>query len=108
MSYSLRIDTGRIKAKIVTPDAKIYANTRMYVRNDKYVPFRSGRLSKDVRVTEDYIHYLAPYAARCYYGNFNFRKDYHPNATNRWAEFMYANEKEEYLRELQRYIEVRL
>lgn len=39
-----------------------------------------------VSVKGDGIHFNVPYASRMYHGDFNFRRESHPLATNYWGE----------------------
>lgn len=52
---------------------------------DKYVPYRTGALSRSVRNTPFKVTYSTPYAKRVYYGQgMNFNKEHHDEATAEW------------------------
>lgn len=108
MGYRINVDFAAIKNKIDNPALRLYAHERLKIYCDKYVPYRSGHLSKDARATEQGVHYIAPYAVYCYFGNFNFRKDQHPDATSHWDKVMLLNQGDSYFNELKEYIIQRL
>lgn len=108
MGYKINVKPEKLSAKIYNPEMMLYAHTRLYAYCNDYVPYRTGRLAKDVRISEKGVLYLAPYAANCYYGNWNFRKDHHQLATNYWNEYMWHDRQDEYLEEIRQYIVQRL
>lgn len=65
---------------------------------DPYVPFLEGPLSQTVEVHPECVRYIQPYARYQYYGvNFNFTKDYHPQATAMWNQVMMSEHREEFV-----------
>ncbi len=85
ITVKVDIDAAKIARKAVTPELKTYANARFYAYMYDYVPFREGFLSSNVQISEECVHFLAPYAVRMYTGErYNFNRDRHPLATARW------------------------
>lgn len=71
-------------------DAQKWLDNEVLKDSDKYVPFRTGNLRnsgiRGTNIGSGMVIYNAPYAARCYYGNFNFSKIKHPEACRQWFE----------------------
>ena len=61
-----------------------YAATSWNRLYSPYVPFETGALQDTIRITPWQIEHTVPYAAPMYYGNFNFKKTYHPKASRMW------------------------
>lgn len=101
---SFNLDNN-LEKKIITQDVKIFASSEARRLMDPFVPFRTGQLAKNVKVTEDTIHYLEPYARKMYYGeNLHFTKDYHPLATAKWNEVAMTSQKDKLANAIKRYI----
>lgn len=92
MNISLKMNP----AYTVSRFRPIYARAQQWLDNevlkdcDPYVPMRTGNLvrsgQRGTRLGSGQVVYNAPYAAKCYYGNFKFSKDKHPQATRQWFE----------------------
>lgn len=54
---------------------------------------------------EGSIVYAAPYAARMYYNNYNFRKDKHPKASSEWDKAAAPTQKKKLIAAMQKYVE---
>lgn len=108
MGYRIIFDFGAVERAFKNPKSRTFAHERLYAYCDKYVPYRSGHLSEDVVRNEYGVHYKAPYAVYCYFGNFNFRKVQHPDATSHWDKVMLLNQGDSYFNELKEYIIQRL
>ena len=72
---------------------------------DKYVPYKSGALASNLRIsaTKDHgtITYLQQYANKQYYGpDENRCRDYHPLATSMWDKACFSNEGPEIVAEV--------
>ena len=60
---------------------------------DRYVPYRTGALSKNIKEEPFKVTYQEPYAGYVYYGDrMQFRHDVHPLATARWADVYARNQ----------------
>lgn len=82
VSINIRPD---VLSRRLTPELKRYAHSRLRDYCDKYVPYRDGFLSQNVKVSDECVHYTQEYAAYQYTGDgFNFRRDKHPLATSHW------------------------
>lgn len=103
MGYRIIFDFGAVERAFKNPKSRTFAHERLYAYCDKYTPCRSGHLSEDVVRNEYGVHYKAPYSVYVYFGNFNFRKDRHPDATGKWDRVMLVNEGDAYLAEVRRY-----
>lgn len=62
----------------------LYASTTWHRLYSPWTPFREGYLQDDVRITPWQIEHVVPYAQPMYYGNFNFRRTFHPKASRLW------------------------
>lgn len=72
---------------------------------DKYVPYKSGALASNLRITATPSHgtitYLQPYANKQYYGpDTNRHRDVHPLATSMWDQACFTNEWPEIIAEV--------
>lgn len=69
--------------------------------SDPYCPFRTGNLvrsgQRGTQLGSGKVVYNAPYAARCYYGKFNFSKAKHPQACRQWFEKAKASCKNKWI-----------
>ena len=84
-----------------------YARAQKWLDNevlkdcDPYVPMRTGNLvrsgQRGTQLGSGRVIYNAPYAARCYYGKFNFSKKKHPKATRQWFEKAKAANKSKWV-----------
>lgn len=102
IKVSISINISGIKKRILTPDLKKYANSRLKHYCNDYVPFLSGDLAGTARASEDGVFYTMPYAAYQYTGsNFNFTKDYHPLATAYWDKAMMATKGDSLLKDVE-------
>lgn len=61
-----------------------YAATSWHRLYSQYVPYKTGNLQDEIRITPWQIEHIMPYAAPVYYGDFNFNKDPHPKASRMW------------------------
>lgn len=96
---------SQIKNRIFSSDVMKYANTRLHVYCDPYVPMDSGALSQDVQITDEYVLYKVPYAHRIHEGkNMNFSKDKHPLATSNWEEAMATAKGQQLADDISEYI----
>lgn len=75
---------------------------------DSYVPYQTGALANNVKVTEEGIHYTQPYAAEQYYGEFNHNTSVHPLATSHWGAVALQNHKDELNAEIRDIVKDRL
>ncbi|MCI8332848.1 MAG: hypothetical protein HFE78_08505 [Clostridiales bacterium] len=68
-------------------ETKIFANNTFFRYLYPYTPYVTGTMSEDVDIDEEGIHYNSVYANRNYYGEgFNFSKEKHPLAQEKWGE----------------------
>lgn len=77
----------------------------LYEHYYKYVPYKDGNLSNNVRVsaTDDHgtITHLVKYANKQYYGNsFERERRFHPLATSFWDQYCWMNEGYEITEEI--------
>lgn len=85
----LNINMDSLAKKAITPNVKLYANSRLWAFCDEYVPMNTGMLASNVSITSEYVEYRSPYARRMYLGDsYNFMKDHHTKATSRWDKAM--------------------
>lgn len=85
LKVTVKVNARAIADSLITPDLKRYANTRLYAYCDEFVPYKTGHLSQDVRISDEGVHYITPYAVYPYTGtHMHFRTDHHPLATAYW------------------------
>ena len=106
ISVKVQIDSARL-AKAVKNDTMLwtFAASTWHRLYQPYVPFRTGTLANLVTITSGQITHDAPYAKRCYEGNFNFRKDKHPLATSKWDEAAQLSQFPKLIKSVQAYID---
>ena len=85
------IDTSSIQGKVddlVTDDEVLTEVNRAFSKIiDPWIPYDTGRLSKDLTITAEGVTYNAEYAAKQYYGDeFHHKQTVHPLATAHWDE----------------------
>lgn len=87
MSFKSDMSGVTRKVKAISSNKKLGAFLASEAADgmDKFVPYRTGRLTDSARVEPFHIRYIAPYAKYPFYGyGMKFRHDQHPNATSRW------------------------
>ena len=65
-------------------------------QSDPYVPYKTGKLSKNIVVTKDGINYLQPYAIYQYYGE-HYRHPLdgpHPLARHHWVAYALEHDRD--------------
>ena len=76
---------------------------------DPYVPYRTGKLSKNVTISSEGVTYNQPYAEKNYFGvDIPHNLTIHPLATAKWDEAMMADHGEEFMSRVQDIINRRL
>ena len=105
ISVKTQIDSAKL-ARAVENDSQLwhFAASEWHRLYGPYVPFRTGTLENQVLITPGEITHTAPYAAKCYSGNFNFRKDKHPHATAKWDEAAMPTQLPKLTKTLQAYV----
>lgn len=77
--------------------AQAWLDNEVLKDSDPYVPFRTGKLAQSgiigTVIGSGKIIYNAPYAKKMYYGNHNFNKSKHPQASSQWFEKAKAAKK---------------
>lgn len=88
MSISVEVETDinipKHMQKVRADPFWTFAANEWWKLMTPYVPMDSGALSQTVTIHPKVVEYTVPYAHYIYEGNFKFRKDKHPLATNRW------------------------
>ena len=108
LNVKANININAIVNSRINKDLKLYAHSRLRDYCDAYVPYDTGLLSRNVRVTEEAVHYTQNYAIYPYTGtNLNFKTEHHPLATSYWDKAMMAAKGDQFARELSRYIKMR-
>lgn len=94
-------------AKAIENDSHfwLFAAAEWHKLYQPYVPFQTGTLAHQVTIAPGEITHNAPYAAKCYNGKFNFRKDKHPLATSHWDEAAEATQMPKLTAAMQKYID---
>ena len=81
--------------------AQAWLDNEVLKDSDQYVPFRTGKLAQSgiigTVIGSGKVIYNAPYARRLYYGNHNFNKSKHPQASSQWFEKAKAANKKKWL-----------
>lgn len=106
LSVKTQIDSAKL-AKAVENDTDfwLFAAQTWHRLYRPYVPWRTGTLHELVTITPGQITHNAPYAARCYNGNFNFRKDRHPLATSQWDKAAMLTQHPLLVKTMQNYVD---
>lgn len=111
MGFFVEVDTSEFKfqSKIATrlfrkklekvtnnPNVKQQLVQALAEQADPYVPYKKGWLSKNIRVSDEGIYYLQPYAVYQYYGeHYNHPADGpHPLARHHWIAYTVVHDKE--------------
>lgn len=100
-----KINIPRALAKIDNDVFWTYAAVEWWRLISPYTPMRTGALWESVDIEAQKIKYRQPYAARMYDNKFNFRKDKHPRATNKWDAAARPAQEPLLISALQRYID---
>ena len=100
-----KIDIPRALAKIDNDAFWTEAATEWWRLISPYTPMRTGALWESVSIRPKEIEYEQPYAARMYNNKFNFRRDKHPRATNKWDAAARPAQEAKLISALQRYID---
>lgn len=105
ISVKTQIDSAKL-AGAVKNDSQLwlFAASEWHKLYQPYVPWRVGDLAQHVTLEPGQITHIAPYAKKCYEGNFNFRKDKHPLATARWDEAAIPTQLPKLTKALQAYV----
>lgn len=83
-----------------------YAAEAWQKRVEPYIPYRTGRLCKDVTISPYKITYNAPYAGKVYNDlKTNFNKEKHPLATARWNEVAAPVIMQYFIQDLQEFVD---
>ena len=85
------IDLSDIQGKVndLTEDDEVMTEVHQAFAKiiDPWIPYDTGRLSKDLTISAEGVTYNAEYAAKQYYGDeFNHKQTVHPLATAHWDE----------------------
>lgn len=84
-------DLGLSRLQKAGSKAQMWLDNEVIKDSEKYVPFKTGTLSKSAitgsNIGSGIIVYNTPYARYLYYGDgFNFSKTKHPQSQSRWFE----------------------
>ncbi len=105
LTWKKRLDARKIGERYVNDRVIQYAHLQLWRLCSKYVPMRTGYLMEYVEITPKYLRYIAPYAARMYYGiNFHFRRDKHPLATAMWDKAAMQTQRDKLVRSVSAYM----
>ena len=105
VSVSKKIDSSKLTKSIEgNSNMLTYSEKTFAELVDPYVPYRTGRLSKDVSIHNGSITYNAPYASKVYQNNMNFRKDKHPLATSHWDKVALPQVRQQWEKSVQDYL----
>lgn len=101
MRLQLNTEYTRNRFKEKYQRAQKWLDNEVLKDSDPYVPMRTGNLrNSGIRGTDvgsGCVIYNAPYASRCYYGNYNFSKLKHPQACRQWFEKAKAANKHKWI-----------
>ncbi len=105
VSVSKKIDSSKLAKSIETDSNMLTYSAETFAELvDPYVPYRTGRLSKDVTIHAGSITYNAPYARKVYQSNMNFRKDKHPLASSAWDKVALPQIRQQWEKSVQDYV----
>lgn len=108
LNVKANININAIVNSRINKDLKLYAHSRLRDYCNDYVPCDTGSLARNVRVTEEAVHYTQNYAIYPYTGtNFNFNTEEHALATSYWDKAMMTAKGDQFTREISRYIKMR-
>lgn len=101
----IKIDVHRYISKAREDRFWLFAAQQWYKLYFPYVPYDTGMLARSVIIEPHQIEHIAPYAQYVYNGNFNFRKDQHPQATREWDKAAENVQKPKLIQTLQAYVD---
>lgn len=108
LNIKSNININAIVNSRINNDLKLYAHSRLRDYCDAYVPYDTGLLTRNVRVTTEAVHYVQNYAIYPYTGtDLNFKTEHHPLATSYWDKAAMAAKGDSFTDELTRYIKMR-
>lgn len=85
---------------IAKPSTRTAVNQAYADIVNPWIPYDTGRLSKDITVSPRGITYNAPYSAEQYYGvHIHHQTQHHPLATAYWDKVAMETQREEFNRE---------
>lgn len=104
--------TNTIKIRLgINPGGRVqrFATHTCRIHMDKYVPYRTGHLAREVVEEPDSVIYVSPYARYQYYGiredgTHEVKKYTTPGTGKYWDKRMWSVEKYDVIREIQNYI----
>ena len=101
----VNINVPKHMSKVEGDKMGLYAAAQWHRLYSPYTPFREGLLQDTVRITPWQIEHTVPYARPMYYGNFNFRRTFHPKATRLWDKAAAPTELPKLKDELQAFVD---
>lgn len=116
MGIEVVIDASAIEQKLkncINDDVRLFAHNTLYRQMEPYVPADTLTMYDTAQITAECVHFTQPYSSIQWYGKssldkpFNYKKDKHPLACERWGDAAWQAKRDIILRDIEAYIRTR-
>ncbi len=99
------LDIPKHLKKIQDDTFWLFAASTWHTLYSPYVPYNTGQLMEQVKISPKQIKHTVPYAARQYTGNFDHNTERHPKASRKWDAAAIPAQKPRLIKSMQEYVD---